>query len=177
MISSSKLLNNLLAVIILLQACSGSGDSAVLTKGQPTPDFKATTLDGADFQLEELKGHYILLDFWGSWCAPCRKEHPELVELYEDFSEKKFKAAKGFEVVSVAIERDSSAWVNAVNKDGLPWPYQIMEQTDDLQKAKTPIAGIFQIEQVPFRYLLDENGKIAGINPSLTAVRTYLNTK
>ncbi len=165
------------ASIFLLQACFGSKDAPAPAKGQPAPNFKAITMNGRDFEMAQLKGQYVLLDFWGSWCAPCRKEHPQLVALYEDFSGKKFKNAEGFELVSVAIERDSSAWKKAVKQDGLPWSYQIMEQTNDLRKAKTRIAEIYQIRQVPARFLLDEKGRIEGINPSPEAVRTYLNTK
>ncbi len=161
----------------LLLACSEQADTVEIAIGSQAPAFQAQLLNKEAFELDQLKGKYVLLDFWGSWCAPCRKEHPDLVKIYQKFSGQKLQGANGFEIVSVAIEKDSSAWTSAIQKDQLPWPFQIMEQTEKLNKVKVPIAQAYKIEKVPARFLLSPEGVIVGVNPSPEAVRTYLNTK
>lgn len=164
-------------IAMTLLSCSNRQQDKEPAIGMEAPVFQAVTLGEEAFRLEQLRGRYVLLDFWGSWCAPCRKEHPELIELYRDFSDHDFTSAAGFEIVSVGIETDSLAWRKAIRQDGLPWPYQIMEQTVRFNKVETPIAGRYGVEQVPSRFLIDEKGRIVGINPGPEAVRTYLRAK
>lgn len=163
--------------LILVSGCAPTDRHEDIAIGKAAPDFRAQLMNKDAFRLKELKGSFVLLDFWGSWCAPCRKEHPELIDIYRQFSGQTFQEASGFEIVSVAIEIDSSAWETAVRKDQLPWDYQIMEQTQKLNKVNVPIAQTYQIKQVPSRFLINPKGTIVGINPSPEAVRTYLNTK
>ena len=85
-------------------------------------DFTAVRADGTSFALSELQGGYVLLDFWGSWCGPCRRESPALVALEKNTRNK-------LTIVSVAIERDSSAWQRARTQDARNWPYQVMDYT------------------------------------------------
>jgi thiol-disulfide isomerase/thioredoxin len=176
--SKMKIFNiSFLLLLLTLISCESARKEAEVVIGTSAPNFEALLSDGRSFELEELEGKYILLDFWGSWCGPCRKEHPELVALYRDFSKQAFEDADGFEIVSVAMELDSAAWQKAIEKDQLPWSYQIMEQTRDLKKVSVPIARSYKIEKVPARFIINPEGEIVGINPSPEAVRTYLNTK
>jgi thiol-disulfide isomerase/thioredoxin len=173
-----KILNlSFLLLLITLLACESGEEATKVAIGAPAPDFKASLRSQSSFELDQLKGKYVLLDFWGSWCAPCRKEHPDLVSIYRDFSDRAFEDADGFEIVSVAMELDSAAWQKAIEKDQLPWPYQIMEQARDLNKVRGPIAQAYNIKKVPARFIINPEGVIVGINPSPLAVRTYLNTK
>ncbi len=167
----------LFGLLLFFLSCTDRENKAEVIKGGLAPNFKARTWDKSSLELNTLKGRLILLDFWGSWCAPCRKEHPELVKLYEEFSNKEFKNASSFEIISIAIESDSIAWQKAIQKDNLKWPYQVMELTKDLNKVSVPVAQTFGVKQVPARFLIDEKGIIIGINPSIEAVRTYLNAK
>lgn len=167
----------LILLLCTLLACEPAEKEAEIAIGVPAPNFEASLLSRSSFELDQLKGKYVLLDFWGSWCRPCRKEHPELVEIYQDFSNQALEGAVGFEIVSVAMELDSAAWQKAIEKDQLPWPYQIMEEARDLNKVNVPIAQAYDIKKVPARFIINPEGLIVGINPSPEAVRTYLNTK
>jgi len=86
--------------------------------GKMAPDFSSELIDGTPFQLSDLKGKYVLLDFWGSWCAPCRRDSPNLVKLHNEFNDATFNNAQGFEIVSVALEKDNRRWKKASIKDG-----------------------------------------------------------
>lgn len=140
-------------------------------KGEKSPDFSATLLNGKDFKLSDLQGDVVLLDFWGSWCGPCRKENPELVKLYNEYESKKLKSGASFEIVSVAIETKADRCEKAIKKDGLRWPYHIVL----LDRFKSPLAQQYKVREIPTKYLLDTNGEITMVNPSFEEIRQYLN--
>ena len=90
--------------------------------GQKAPEIAFLNPEGKTLKLSEInKGHYVLLDFWASWCGPCRMANPGLVKLYNDYSNKKFKGGKKFTVVSVSLDNDKGRWQDAIQKDGLVW--------------------------------------------------------
>ena len=132
--------------------------------GERPPAIKAQLQDGQAFQLDDLKGQFVLIDFWGSWCGPCRGENPSLVKLYEKYNKAPFKDAKGFEIVSIGIERNSQRWQRAIEKDGLNWPYHILDQANNLRFFDSPIAADFGVKQVPTKYLINPDGIIMGVN-------------
>ena len=92
-----------------------------INDGEQAPDFETILVDGSVFRLSNLRGKYVLLDFWGSWCPPCRKENLELVELHQNYS-------NILTIVTVALEKDSLSWKKAVQKDGFIWKNQIVHQ-------------------------------------------------
>ena len=137
--------------------------------GEQAPGFQAQLIDGKQFALSDLNDNYVLLDFWGSWCGPCRKENPYLVKLYDQFNGKTYSDAKGFEIVSVAIETNERRWKQAIAKDKLDWPYQIVQ----LERFKSPIASQYGVREIPTKYLLDTKGEILMVNPTMEELNTF----
>lgn len=136
--------------------------------GNSAPDFDATLIDGNPFSLSDLRGKYVLLDFWGSWCPPCRKDNPNLVSLYEQFN------SRGFEIVSIALEKNDKTWKKAIAKDGLIWPYHIL-RTSRLV-ATDVVALKYQVTDLPSKFLIDPKGEIVGVNLSKSEITNLLNT-
>ncbi len=142
--------------------------------GEKAPPITSQLMDGSDFNLAQLNGKYILLDFWGSWCSPCRAESPQLVKFYEQYHEASFADADGFEIVSIGIETKVSRWLRAIQKDGLLWPYHIMDKATSLRFFDSPIAADYGIREVPTKYLLNPRGEIIGVNLSFDEMRKHL---
>lgn len=122
--------------------------------GETTPDFEVALLNGERAKLSDLKGKYVLLQFWGSWCGPCRRENPELVAIYNKYHE------RGFEVFSVGIEQNAGAWQNAIVQDGMVWKYHTMESAE----FDGGLAKQFNIKSIPALFLLNPDGVIMGVN-------------
>lgn len=121
--------------------------------GMKATDFKQLDLNGKSFELASLRGKYVLIDFWASWCVPCRAENPHLAKAYGELKD------KNFEIVGVSLDNNKDAWANAVKQDGLPWI-----QVCDLKGWKNEAALLYGINSVPQNFLLDPNGVIIGSN-------------
>lgn len=135
---------------IILQKIDGAKSAQINTIAK---SFKQKTDKGQEFNSEEFKGKYVLLDFWASWCAPCRKEHPKLIELYKQYK------AKNFEIVSVSLDAEKSAWLNAIVKDKINWT-----QISDLKGQQNEIAVAYGVQSIPTNFLIDTQGKIIAKN-------------
>lgn len=166
----NKILNILLVLLVFAYAAYYFYKKPKYINGEVAPPFTAQMLDGSTFSLEDMKGKYVLLDFWGSWCGPCRKENPSIVKLYNDFNGKQFKDASGFEVVSVAIERDAKRMKNAIIKDGLRWKYHIPQ----LKRFKSPIVQDYGVNEIPTKYLINPDGYIMGVNQKPSEIERLL---
>lgn len=138
--------------------------------GEKAPVFSGQLIDGRDFKLEDLQGKYVLLDFWGSWCGPCRRENPDLVSLYTDFQGTDFRQAEGFMIVSIGIEHNEGSWKTAILRDGLVWPYHIYQN----ERFKSPIALLYGVREVPTKYFLNPAGQIIGVNLPIPEIRRVL---
>lgn len=162
----------LLFVLILLVVYFGNMlyRSPKFEAGEKTTDFTATLAEGSNFQLSSLRGNYVLLDFWGSWCGPCRRENPALVALFQDTRDKVYQDAAGFEIVSIAIETNKEKWQRAVQQDGLTWKYQIAE----FDRFSSPIATLYGVREIPTKYLIDPQGQIIRVNPEIEDVMSFL---
>jgi peroxiredoxin len=130
---------------------------AILKKlaiGQPALDFTQKDLEGRAIQLAQYnKGKYILLDFWASWCGPCRAENPNVLKAYNQFKDKQF------DVLGVSLDNDGAKWKDAVQKDGMPWT-----EVSDLKGWKNEAARQYNINGIPSNFLLDPHGIIIAKN-------------
>jgi len=138
--------------------------------GEKAIEITGQLPDGTSFNLSDLKGKYILLDFWGSWCGPCRQSHPKLVSLYGRFNNQSFKDASGFEIVSVALERNAANWQNAIQSDGLIWPYHIMEAGS----FDSPAVKAYSVKQIPTKFLINPDGIMMAVDPSFDQIAKLL---
>jgi peroxiredoxin len=116
-------------------------------------DFTMNDVDGKPVTLSSLRGKYVLLDFWASWCAPCRKENPNVVIAYNDFH------SKGFDIVQVSLDDKKDAWLAAIKKDGLTWTH-----LSDLKGWNNAAARLYNVKAVPTNILIDGTGKIIAKN-------------
>lgn len=135
------------------------GERLLSAKGKLTGeayiDFVSTTPEGKQLSLKEVisKNKYTLVDFWASWCGPCRKENPNVVKAFNAFKE------KGFTVLSVSLDEDAAKWKEAIEKDGMPW-YHV----SSLKGWKEPAAALYGIRAIPQNVLVDSKGKVVATN-------------
>ncbi|MCB0653200.1 MAG: TlpA family protein disulfide reductase [Saprospiraceae bacterium] len=148
-----------------------------LINGEQAIDFRAENKDGTPLQLSSLHGKYVLLDFWASWCAPCRKNNPKIVQLYKTFHPAKFKDATGFEIVSIALEKTLDPWSGAIETDHLDWPYHVVDLPKGEGFDNGRIAERYNIKEIPATFLINPQGMIIGVDLSVKKMEGLLNSK
>ena len=132
-----------------------------LAIGEPAPEIALPNPDGEVLKLSDYKGKVVLIDFWASWCRPCRAENPNVVRMYKEFKD------KNFEIFGVSLDKSKDAWVKAIDNDGITWP-----QVSDLKFWSSEAARIYQIKSIPQTLLIDAEGNILAKNlrgPALEA--------
>ena len=136
-------------------------------KGQQAPDFELVSPTGKKIKLSKLKGKVILIDFWASWCRPCRAENPNVVEVYNKYNKAKFKNGKGFEVVSVSLDRKEEAWVKAIKDDGLIWKNHGWDK-------ENVVSTMYGVRTIPTAYLIDGDGKVVASGAELRGLGLHI---
>lgn len=124
-----------------------------LSVGHVAPDFEMPSVEGKNVKLSDFRGQYVLVDFWASWCAPCREENPNLVKQYHAFKD------KGFTIFGVSLDRDRNEWLDAIKADKLAWTH-----VSELKQWDSNVVKQYSIEGIPTSYLLDKEGRIIAKN-------------
>ena len=137
---------------------------ATVAVGLAAPNFKAPTPEGKVTSLKENLGKVTLVDFWASWCQPCRMENPNVVALYNEFH------TKGLNIISVSLDNDATKWKEAIAKDKLSWT-----QVSNLKEMKDPIAIQYGVSQIPTTFLLDADSKIVAIDLRGESLKAKIN--
>ncbi|MFK8101515.1 MAG: TlpA family protein disulfide reductase [Saprospiraceae bacterium] len=141
--------------------------------GEVPPNFTGYLANGDSIQLADFRGELILLDFWGSWCGPCRQESPDLRALHQKFHGKKFKDAEGFDIISVGIESKRKSWLKAIESDQLNWKNHVC----DFKRLNSDIALQYGVREIPTKFLLNEDGMIIGVNQSFQELDKILSAR
>jgi thiol-disulfide isomerase/thioredoxin len=172
-----KIKSNIFIVLLLALAAYAVGrylyKKPDVINGEAAPNIIGTQLDGAPFDLSTLRGKYVLLDFWGSWCGPCIDEMPAIKALNDKYLGKKSSDGASFEIVSVGIEKDRGRWLSAIQQLGIgSWRHVC-----DFQYLDSPIAKAYGVRVIPTKFLLNTEGVIVGVNQPIADIEKVLDSK
>ena len=143
--------------------------------GASAPDFSSELIDGSQFSLSDLKGNYVLLDFWGSWCGPCRKEIPATKALYAKYHDESYKNAENFHIVSVALEKSDAFTKRIIQNENLNWDYHIIDVNRIVMMSG--IGQLYDVKDLPTKFLINPDGKIIGTNMTFEELASFLDTQ
>ena len=141
-----------------------------LNIGEKAPELAYKNPKGKKMKLSSLKGKLVLIDFWASWCGPCRRENPNLVSAYQKYTKKNFQQGKGFEIYSLSLDKNEKAWVKAINQDQLFWQYHV----SDLGGWQSEGSKKYGIRSIPSNVLVDGKGIIVAKNLKGHALHKFL---
>lgn len=154
-IATISILLFMMVMPVMAQSAKIEDDDAkyateLLKGGAAAPDFTLNTIDGKIFRLNDLKGRYVVIDFWASWCPDCRKDLPNIIRIYNEYHK------QGVEFVGVSFDTDKAAWKSAVEKNAIPYA-----QVSELKKFHdTEISKAYGVKWIPSMYLIGKDGKV-----------------
>lgn len=131
--------------------------------GEVAPDLTMATPDGGDMSISDLRGKYVLIDFWASWCKPCRQENPNVVRVYNKYKD------QGFEILGVSLDNDRDKWLSAIQQDGLTW-----EHMSDLKQWGSESVAVYGFKGIPYTVLIDPEGNIVAQHLRSAGLETAL---
>jgi thiol-disulfide isomerase/thioredoxin len=140
--------------------------SCQLNIGQSVPDVSVQNSAGQSVLLKPEKGKVYLIDFWASWCGPCRKANKKLVKLYDEYK------SKNFEIIGISLDKDKNKWLNAVKSDKL-----LYTQFIDAKGFDAKAAQVFGVEALPASFLVNKDGTLVKINPTESEIKLFFKTK
>lgn len=143
--------------------------------GDQAPEISAELIDGSPYSLSDSRGHYILLDFWGSWCGPCLRESPELVALSKKYAGASFDNGSKLHIVTVALEKNGDQWKRAAERIGFDWKRQIVHHHRIVMAS--PIANDYGVTDLPAKFLIDPDGNIVTAKASFEEIDDYLSAR
>lgn len=167
----------LMAILCLMMSCSGKRTESSslqaagisnrpakavigLDIGNRAPEIALPSPEGKTIALSSLQGKMVLIDFWASWCMPCRMENPHLVKVYQQYRNTRFTAGNGFAIYSVSLDKDFNAWREGIRTDKLGWDYHV----SDLKGWDAAPASLYQVTSIPANLLINGEGVILAKN-------------
>ncbi len=153
-----QLVTTIFAFALCLGPAQAQYANETIKPGQQAPELAFPTPKGDTIKLSDIyKNRYVLIDFWASWCGPCRRANPRLVKMYREYKDKKYEGAKkGFTVLSVSLDQNKEKWEQAIAKDSLEWEYHM----SDLGGWNAAPAQIYGVSFVPQAVLIGPDGKV-----------------
>ena len=157
----------ILLLSVVLLSFSSANKLIKPIKGSKAPEIDIVSVKGKRIKLSSLQGKMVLIDFWASWCGPCRRENPNVVEAYKKYHKTKFKSGKGFEVFSVSLDRSEAPWISAIEKDGLIWNSHGWDKDHTASKD-------YSVTSIPTAFLVDGDGVIVASGSELRGLGLHL---
>jgi thiol-disulfide isomerase/thioredoxin len=162
-----------LHLILLFFLSNFDLDAQSLEIGDKAPELAYNNPKEEVLKLSSLKGKYVIIDFWASWCGPCRRENPNLVKAYNKFKNQKFENGNGLEVYSVSLDKKFSSWIKAMTDDKLFWEYHV----SDLRGWQSDGAALYNVRSIPQTFLIDGEGTIIAKDLKGDELISFLNSK
>jgi peroxiredoxin len=157
------LVKNTFSCLLVLLLCFSQKTNAQVTIGDIAPEIVLNDSNGTEKKLSDYRGKTVLVDFWASWCAPCRKANPKLEALYQKYKE------NDFVIFGVSLDTKKASWINAIQKDKITYP-----QVNDPTFWDSKAAKAYGVEVLPSSFLIDKQGIIIGINASEETIDVFM---